>query len=220
MIAFKFLNVEQNTPEWFDLRAGKLTSSKLGTIMANYPNAFGAPAKKYAVNLALEKINKTPISSEYNNSHMERGHEQEPLARELYEDEHFCTVDNGGFFYTNEIGCSPDGLVGNDGVIEIKSVVPSVHFMNVKRGGFDPAYKWQVIGNLLFTGRQWIDFISFSLPYPRDKQLYTYRVHLNDVEQEIKQITIRINQFLELVKNTKSLILNSNYCILNEKRSN
>ena len=94
---FEFHDVDQNTDEWFAMRAGLLTSSKLGTIMANYGKAFGEPAKKYAVNIAIEQITSKPIASSYSNEHMERGHEQEPIARMLYEEETFSEVSNGGF---------------------------------------------------------------------------------------------------------------------------
>jgi hypothetical protein len=124
---FKFYDVAQNEDEWFALRAGRLTSSKLGTIMANYGKAFGEPAKKYAVNIAIEQITGKPIASTYTNEHMERGHEQEPVARMLYEEENFTEITNGGFFGSEFIGCSPDGLEGNNGVIEIKSVIAPVH---------------------------------------------------------------------------------------------
>lgn len=80
---FEFIDVEQNSNEWFELRAGKLTSSKLGIVMANYGKALGEPAKKYAVNIAIEQITGEPIASTFTNAHMERGHEQEPIAREL-----------------------------------------------------------------------------------------------------------------------------------------
>ena len=103
--------------EWFDLRGGRLTSSKLGVIMANFGKSFGEPAKKYAVNIAIEQITGNPIASTYTNDHMQRGHDQEPIARMMYESEQFCDVTNGGFFESEFIGCSPDGLVGDDGVI-------------------------------------------------------------------------------------------------------
>ena len=74
---FKFIDVNQNTDEWFQMRCGKLTSSKLGTIMANFGKAFGDPAKKYAVNIAIEQITGSPISSDYTNADMQRGHDQE-----------------------------------------------------------------------------------------------------------------------------------------------
>ena len=63
-----FHDVEQNTDEWFALRAGMLTGSGFGKIMANYGKAFGDPAKKYAANIAIEQITGTPISSDYSNA--------------------------------------------------------------------------------------------------------------------------------------------------------
>jgi len=208
---FKFVDVEQNTDEWYALRGGKLTSSKLGVIMANYGKAFGEPAKKYAVSIAIEQITGKPIASNYTNEHMERGHEQEPIARMLYEEELFCDVTNGGFFDGGFIGCSPDGLVDGNGVIEIKSVIAPVHFSNIKRQSVDPAYKWQCIGNLLFTGRDYMDFISYCADFPDDKQLYTYRMLKESLSEEFKQIQSRISEFEKLVSDTKTLILESSY---------
>ena len=210
---FKFIDIEQNTEEWFQLRAGKITSSKLQTIMANFPGAFGMPAKKYAVSLAIEQITEKAIPSTYQNDHMQRGHEQEPIARALYEDESFCEVTNGGFFESDNVGCSPDGLVSSDGVIEIKSVIHTVHFDNVRRGKFDPAYKWQFIGNMKFSGRDWMDFVSYCSTFPVGRQLYVCRLKKEDYQEEFKMIDERIEQFLELVKTTKEVILNSDYNI-------
>lgn len=208
---FEYFDVDQNTDEWFQMRSGKLTSSKLGTIMANYGKAFGDPAKKYAVNIAIEQITGNAIPNSYSNDHMERGHEQEPIARMLYEEEMFCNVSNGGFFGSEFIGCSPDGLVSDSGVIEIKSVIAPVHYANIKRQGVDPAYKWQCVGNVKFTGRDWIDFVSYCAEFPEDKQLYTYRLHASQLEEEFKQLSIRIEEFESLVSATKKTILESNY---------
>ena len=208
---FEFIDVEQNTDDWFLLRSGKLTSSKLGVIMANYGKAFGEPAKKYAVTIAVEQITGNPISSDFTNAHMERGHEQEPMARALYEEETFCEVTNGGFFDGDFVGCSPDGMVDNDGAVEIKSVIAAVHFANIKRQGLDPAYRWQFIGNLLFTGRDWLDFISYCADFPLGKQLFTHRIRKEDYQEEFKMINERIEQFKILVADTKKLILESNY---------
>lgn len=209
---FKFHDVDQNSDEWFALRAGRLTSSKLGTVMANYGKSFGEPAKKYAVNIAIEQITGQPIASTYTNEHMERGHEQEPIARMLYEEENFTEVTNGGFFGSDFIGCSPDGLVG-DGLIEIKSVIAPVHFATIKRQNVDPAYKWQCIGNLKFTGLDWIDFVSYCADFPEDKQLFVKRLHVDQLTEEFEMIDIRIGEFKTLVDETKQLILESNYSI-------
>lgn len=203
---FKFIDVEQNTDEWFDLRAGKLTSSKIGCIMANHGKAFGEPAKKYAVNIAIEQITGKTIASSYSNEHMERGHEQEPIARMLYERETFSPVSNGGFFESDFIGCSPDGLVNNDGVIEIKSVIAPVHFANIKRNTVDPTYKWQCVANLLFTGREWMDFISFCSDFPEGKQLFIHRMLKQDYVECFEMLTNRINEFKLLVEDTVDII--------------
>jgi hypothetical protein len=210
---FEFHDVEQNSDEWFELRAGRLTSSKLGTVMAKYGQAFGEPAKKYAVNIAIEQITGNPIASTYSNEHMERGHEQEPVARMLYEEETFSDVTNVGFFGSDFIGCSPDGMVGDNGVIEIKSVIGSVHFANIKRQNVDPAYKWQCVGNLKFTGREWIDFISYCADFPEDKQLFVKRLHASELTEEFQMLDTRIDEFKLLVESTKQLILDSNYSI-------
>lgn len=207
---FKFIDVEQNTDEWFDLRAGKLTSSKMGVIMANFGKSFGEPAKKYAVNIAIEQITGNPIQSTFSNEHMERGHEQEPIARMLYERESFCKVTNGGFFQSDFIGCSPDGMVNNDGVIEIKSVIAPVHFASIKRNKVDPAYKWQCIANMKFTGSDWLDFISFCADFPVGKQLFIHRIESDDYAEEFKMINERVAEFEILVNESKQFIIDNN----------
>ena len=206
---FEFIDVEQNSNEWFELRAGKLTSSKLGIVMANYGKALGEPAKKYAVNIAIEQITGEPIASTFTNAHMERGHEQEPIARELYENNTFSDVANGGFFDCGFVGCSPDGMVYDDGVIEIKSVIASVQFANIKRGKVDPAYYWQCVGNLKFTGRKWLDFISYSSEFPVDKQLFVHRIYAADLQDEFNKIDARIDEFKAIVSQCKEIILNN-----------
>ena len=209
---FNFHDIEQNGDEWYQMRGGLITSSKLGTIMANYGKSFGDPAKKYAVNIAIEQITGNAISSTYSNAHMERGHEQEPIARMLYEDEYFCDVENGGFFEDGEVGCSPDGLPAG-GVIEIKSVIATTHYANVKRGSLDPAYKWQCYGNLLFTGRNWLDFVSYCADFPEDKQLFIHRINKADSSQQFDMIERRIEEFKGLIKSSKELILTNSYSV-------
>lgn len=214
MSEFKFYDVEQNLDgDWGQLRCGRLTSSKLGCVMANYGKSFGEPAKKYAVNIAIEQVTGVPIPSNFSNAHMERGHEQEPIARGIYEQQTFSDVTNGGFFGNDFVGCSPDGLVGAPGVIEVKSVISGTHFNTIKRGGFDPAYKWQCIGNLKFTGRDWIDFVSYCAEFPEDKQLFVYRGYKENYVEEFGMIGQRIEEFKILVDSTKETILNSDYFI-------
>jgi len=206
---FEFHDIDQNSDEWFALRGGKLTISKLPVVMANFGKTFGDPAKKYAVNIAIEQITGKPIQSSYQNEHMIRGQEQEPIARMLYEDETFCDVTNGGFFGSEFIGCSPDGLVGDEGVIEIKSVLAHVHYASIKRDSVDPAYRWQCIGNLYFTGRAWLDFVSYSAEFPQGNQLFVHRIFAHDLGKEYGMIDSRVSEFKELVDETKQAILNN-----------
>ena len=208
-----FHNVKQNNDEWYNLRCGKLTNSALCKAMANYGKAFGEPAKKYAAQIALEQITGNPCGSSYTNEAMQRGHDEEPLARMEYENQTFCTVDNGGFFEIGDLGCSPDGLVGKDGVIEIKSAEPHIHFERIRKQSYDSVYKWQLIGNMKMTGRDWIDFISYCKDFPEDKKIYVCRLHAKDFSEEYKMIDIRVAEFRKLIEKAKSTILNNSYSI-------
>lgn len=203
----KWHDVEQNSDEWENLRLGKITSSNFDIIMANYGKAFGESAKKYALKLALERIKNCKSEYNFSNAHMKRGHEQEPIARMLYEDLYFTEVTNGGFFDCGFYGDSPDGLVGDDGFIEIKSVIDTTHYANIKRGTIDPSYKWQVIGHLDCTGREWCDFISYCADFPENTQILVYRMHRHQVEQEIKMLRARREKFNEYVEQIKQQIL-------------
>lgn len=195
-----FHDVEQNTDEWLNLRIGKATSSKFGTFMANEGKAFGDPAKDYALQIALEISTGKKANFSFSNDHTERGHEQEPIARMLYEAENFVTVANGGFFDCGEYGDSPDGLVGLVGGIEIKSVIAKTHYATLRRGSFDPAYRWQLVGHLDCTGREWFDFVSYCSEFPESKQLITHRIYAEQVSDEIKRLQDRRGEFLHMVK--------------------
>lgn len=203
-----FHDVEQNTDEWLKLRVGKLTGSAASKVMANYGKAFGEPAKKLAISLAREMVTgKASLVESYSNARMERGHEQEPIARALYEELTFTDVTNGGFFEDGRLGCSPDGLVSDNGSIEIKSVLDHVHYNSIKRNAVDPAYKWQVLFNHKLMGRDWIDFVSYCADYPEDSQLFIYRVQKEDVKEQFEMIDIRLDEFFIEVNLAKENIL-------------
>jgi hypothetical protein len=206
----KFVDVEQNSDEWLILRAGKLTASSVSKVMANGDKAFGDPAKRLAVDIALGQITGQPQSSGYTNAHMERGHEQEPVARALYETETFSAVSNGGFFCDDFLGCSPDGVV-DSGLIEIKSVVPHVHLANIRRGTIDPAYRWQCVFSLYFTGKDWLDFVSYCADFPVGKQLFICRAEANDIADDVERLLERVEQFKPLVDAAKNDILSGEY---------
>ena len=204
----EFHDINQNTDEWMALRIGRIGGSSIGAIMANFGKSFGNPAKVLASNIALEQLTGVKIKSEFNNSHMERGHEKEPIARATYEAENgFITVSNGGYFSGSGIGVSPDGLVGKYGAIEIKDHLPHIHYDNIKRGCFNPSYKWQYFFNLKVTGRRWIDTISHCDQYPINRQNCVYRIESKDCKDKFKQIDERLKEFFQLVEECKLLIL-------------
>ena len=192
-------DVEQNSEAWDELRLGKATASNFACIMANDGKAFGDPAKRYALQIALERITGRKAEFSFKNEEMDRGHAQEPIARMLYEETHFVDVTNGGFFDCGDYGDSPDGLIGDDGVIEIKSVIASVHYATLVRGSFDPAYRWQLIGHLDCTERQWVVFASYCADFPEGKQLIVHRLNREDYAADIAALRARRAQFLALV---------------------
>jgi hypothetical protein len=201
-----WVDIEQNTDEWLALRAGKVGGSSIGKIMANYGKAFGDPAKKLAVQLAIEQITGQPILSTFTNDHMARGHEQEPIARALYEDRYFCDVTKGGMYDNGKTGISPDGLVRDDGIIEIKSVIASVQFATQKRNNIDPSYKWQCAFNLKESGRDWLDYVSFCADYPEGKRLFVHRITVDEMEEQFGMIDKRLDEFWLLLSETKKII--------------
>lgn len=201
-----FHDVQQNTDAWAALRCGKVTASQFGCFMANDGKAFGDPAKRYALQIALEIVNGRKAEFSFSNDHMERGHEQEPIARMLYEDEYFVDVLNGGFFDWGDYGDSPDGRVSKDGVVEIKSVTAPIHYATLRRGSFGPSYRWQLIGHLDCTERQWVDFVSYCSDFPVEKQLIVHRLHRADCELEIARLRQRRADFIGLIQETLKTI--------------
>lgn len=202
-----FVNVRQNTEEWFQLRLGKITSSNFDKIMANEGKAFGPPAIEYAEKVALEVVTgERDESSSFKNGYMERGNDLEPVAKELYEIERFCEVSNGGFNISDceKFGDSPDGNVGKNGCIEIKSVIPKTQWKRIKKGGVDMAYKWQIQGHLLLGKKEWCDFVSYCPEMPENKRLHIERVYPD--EDMIERLKQRLTLFHEEVLNNIELL--------------
>lgn len=203
----KWIDIEQNTPEWERMRLGRITASKVAVIMG----VAGKTRQDYALQLALERINKKESINKIKTYHMKRGHEQEAEAIALYEEFYFTKVTNGGFFYDDYSGDSPDGLVGTDGGVEIKSVIASVHLNNIRRGKCDPSYYYQIIAHLEASGRKWFDFVSYCADFPVGKQLFISRINRDDVEKDIELLTQRkadfnvvVNSLVDEIKGYKA----------------
>ena len=195
-------DIEQNNEAWMLMRSGKVTGSAVAKVMANFGKAFGDPARKLAVDLAVQQITGKASESTFTNAHMERGHEQEPMARALYEEENFCEVGNGGFYDNGFTGCSPDGIVAT-GLIEIKSVIASTQYATLKKGSFDSSYKWQIVFNLRESEKEWLDYVSFCAEFPVGSQLFTKRLYADEFKEEFKQLDARVAEFQDLVAEVK-----------------
>ncbi len=200
-----WIEVEQNTDEWHELRRGVVTASNFPKIMANYGKAFGNPAKEYAQKKALERVTgELDESSSYKNSYMDRGHELEPVAKMLYEEQTFNFVSNGGFYKDGNLGDSPDGLIGSKGVIEIKSVIPNTQWKRLKSGKYDTAYQWQIQGHLLLSSREWCDFVSYCPEMNEKNILFIDRVYPD--KESFKMLKERLTEFeQEIIKNIEIL---------------
>jgi len=198
---------------WFDeLRPGKITGSTVEHAMAWIDKPlktgpkWGDPAKRDAVEIAVIELGGDPTVKDYTNSSMERGKEQEPIARSFYEAEYFCEVTIGGFFDNGRTGCSPDGLVSTNGIIEIKSVLNHIHYNSIERDSYDPKYKWQLIHNLKESGREWIDYVSYCSSFPKGKHLFIHRLYAKDLQKEFNLINARLKDLFVLVEEIKDRI--------------
>lgn len=194
-----WINVEQNTQEWEELRLGKITASQFGAVINESTSLVGKTARDYALKLALERIKGSKSVNQVKTFHMKRGHEQEPIAKALYESQYFYTVDNGGFYDCGFYGDSPDGRIADNGLIEIKSVTAPVQYETLIRNSYDSVYHWQIIGHLYCSGREWCDYASYCADFPDGKQLLVYRIHRKDVLKDIEILAERLIAFNKLV---------------------
>lgn len=191
-------NINQNSEEWFELRKGKFTASKFKDLFMSKKTSGYEKAIYQPVYERLTGESPESFKSDY----MERGNELEPLAVELYEQETFNTVDNGGFFTLGDwIGASPDGLIGDKGILEIKSPAFNTMINYLIKGKLPSIYKWQVHGQLYVTGREWCDFIAY---HPKLKPLII-RINkdesmITEIKNKLDESIIEAEKILNLIK--------------------
>jgi putative phage-type endonuclease len=169
-------NLEQGTPEWHDARRGLVTASVVGKLLTpTLKVADNDTSRALTTTLAAERITgfteETPM-----NSDMWRGVELEPYARDAYSKHHapatevgFMVRDEGGL----KLGYSPDGLVGDDGLLEVKCPRAKGHLNTILADAVPPYYMAQLQAGLLVSGRDWIDYVSYVGGMP----LYVKRVY-------------------------------------------
>ena len=199
-----WIDVVQNSDEWFDLRLNRITSSNFDKICANMGKAFGNPAIEYGQKKALERVTGIRDENGFKNAYMDRGNELEPIAKELYERETFNEATNGGFSYLGNYGDSTDAMVGKDGCIEIKCVIPNTQWKRIRTDNYDTSYKWQIQGHLLISNKKWCDFVSYCPEFPEEKRLFIKRVFKDEEMQ--KQLKSRLMEFDKKVEEFVKMI--------------
>jgi len=161
--------LEQGSDEWLQARCGIVTASQIGKLLTpKLQVADNDTSRGLTLTLAAERIT-GHVEYVHPTFDMQRGTEDEPIARDLYS-EHYAPVEEVGFmtrdFGWGVIGYSPDGLVGDDGLIEIKSRKPKVHLQTILAGKPPAENMAQLQAGLLVSGRDWIDYLSFSPGLP------------------------------------------------------
>jgi len=191
--------VEQRSEDWFRARCGKATASRFNDVMATLKSGGEAATRKnYRTQLVIERLTGIPTET-YTNGAMQWGVEFEPLAATMYEAETGNVIEEVGFeeHFELEAGASPDGLIGEDGLIEIKCPNSATHIEYLKGKSLPKEYKAQVQGQLWITDRKWCDFVSYDPRMPANLQLFIVRVERD--EEYIDELYREVVKFLKEV---------------------
>ena len=196
---YRIIECEQGSPEWFEARRGIPTASRYGDILAE---GKGLTRARYMRQLAGEILTEEPMET-YKNAKMERGKEHEPDLRKRYAFDHDVDVEQVGFLRSNMIatGCSPDGLVGVDGMLEIKSSEPDLLIELLDSGRAPTQHMPQIQGNLWITGRDWCDLV---IGWPK-LPLFTARVkrdepYMANLRRELERFNQELNEMVTRIR--------------------
>lgn len=186
-----FSQCEQRSDEWFQLRLGKVTASHFSTAISN-----GSGRKTYMMKLLAERMTGIPHEN-YSAKWMDEGSELEPEAREYYKKVKGVEVEQIGFVDIGDVGSSPDGFVGDEGMIEIKCPFPSTHLGYILKDTFPSEHKAQVQGQLWVCNRKWADFVSYD-PRVSNRPMFVIRVKRD--EKYINELNAKVSVFVEELK--------------------
>jgi len=174
--------IEQRSPEWFQERLGKVTASRVADVIAKTKSGYSASRANYCAQLVAERL--TGVAAEsYTNGAMQWGVETEAEARTAYQFHADCDVSETGFHPHPSIemsGASPDGLIGDDGLLECKCPNTSTHIETLLGGKVPEKYVTQIQWQLACTGRKWCDFVSYDPRLPERMKLFIHRVHRDE----------------------------------------
>ena len=186
MSQLEIINCEQNSPEWLKARRGIVTASEFDSVLAK---GQGKTRAKYMRTLAGQILSGR-IEEGFSNAHMDRGHEQETEARNLYALMRDAEPELIGFMRRGRIGASPDGLIGDAGMLEIKTKLQHLQVECLIDDRLPPEHKAQVQGQLWVSGREWVDFVSYCPGLP----LFVKRVERD--ERYIAELKIAVDDFI------------------------
>lgn len=191
----------QRDPDWFAMRAGKITGSRFGDLMAMTKSGPSTSRRNLIATLAIERITGACVDT-FQNDAMRRGIELEAQARAAYEAHTGEIVDEAAFIQhptLSYIGVSPDGLLGDDGMVELKCpAAMAKHSDALLTGSHATEYHWQIQGQLWVAGRQWVDVVSYDPRYPDGLQLAIKRIERDDKEiAKLEAACIEANREIE-----------------------
>lgn len=200
--------VLQGSPEWFQQRLGRVTASRVADVVAKTKSGYSTSRENYMVELALERITGQRQEA-YTNDAMRWGTDNEPLARAAYEAKTGELVEEVGMIAHPNIamsGALPDGLIGVDGLLEIKCPNSATHIKTIRTGKPDAKYITQMAWQMACTDRKWCDFVSFDPRMPEGLQLFTVRVMRDD--KLISELETEVESFLvEVAKMVLELLI-------------
>ena len=188
--------MEQRTEEWFEARMGCVTASRTADVMAKTKSGYAASRANYMAELICERLTGERQGG-FSSAAMQWGTETEPQARMAYEIMTGATVVETGFVLHPEIagfGASPDGLIGEDGLIEIKCPNTATHIDTLLADKVPTKYIIQMHVQMLCTGRAWCDFVSFDPRLPIDLHMFIKRVERDNKLAE--EIVTEVQSFL------------------------
>lgn len=198
------LDCEQRTAEWHQARLGKATASKIADIVAKTKSGPSASRANYLADLVAERLTGCQTAG-FVNAAMQHGIDSEAAARDAYQIHALCTVEEVGFVDHPRVamsGASPDGLVGADGLIEVKCPNTATHIATLTGAPIPAKYLHQMMWQMACTERQWCDFVSFDPRLGEALQLHVQRVHRD--EDVIAELEREVEAFLTEVSATEA----------------
>lgn len=191
----------QGSDEWFRARMGIPTASEFATVLAKGRGGDDSKTRRtYLRKLAGEIITGEPMEG-FSNAHTERGKEMEDEARSLYAFLTDESLTNVGFIRSGQKGCSPDSLVGDDGLLEIKTKLPHLMVECIERDEFPPEHKAQCQGALWVAEREWIDIAVYWPKFPMfQKRAYRDEAYIKSLSEAVDQFNEELAQTVERVR--------------------